>query len=295
MKKVYWGLAVVGLVVLSWYLFIRPFEFEVNFKAKTLPGDIIQTIRLWDRTMTNSTILKVDSLSSLRQNITLGGNSYLYDWHFQLINDSTTNVNIKITEPSNSFMNKILIPISSQPIEEDAGEVSKVFYNILKDHLDITKVKLDGEVFLDSKFCVCTTRQANQMAKANGMMLDYGLITSFISEYNLTSDGPPMVRVLNWDHNLGKLKFDFCFPIIQEDSLPVVSEITYKLYQEVKAIKATYNGNYITSDRAWYYLIRYAETQGYVINGLPIEYFYNNPNLGLNEKEWKAEIFLPVK
>lgn len=295
MKKVYWGLAVVGLVVLSWYLFIRPYEFEVNFRAKTLPGDIIQTIRLWDRTMKNSTILKVDSLSSLRQSITQGGNNYLYDWHFQLINDSTTNVSIKITEPSKSLMNKILIPISSQPIEEDAGKISKTFYNILKGHLDITKVRLDGEFYLDSKFCVCTTRQTNQMAKANGMMLDYGLITSFISEYNLTSDGPPMVRILNWDHNLGELKFDFCFPIIQEDSLPVASGITYKLYQEVKAIKATYNGNYITSDRAWYYLIHYAETQGYAVNGLPIEYFYNNPNLGLNEKEWKAEIYLPVK
>lgn len=295
MKKIYWGLAVAGLVVLSWYLFFRPYEYEVNFKVKTLPGDIIETIRLWDRSMTNSKILNVDSLFSLQQSITKNNNNYTYDWKFSLLNDSITKVSIKISEPGNSLKNKILIPISSQPIEEDASEVSRTFYSILKSHLDITKVKLDGEVYLDSKFCACTTKETNQTAKANGMMLDYGLITSFISDYNLTVDGPPMVRVLNWDHNQGKLKFDFCFPIVQQDSLPQVSEITYKLYKDVKAIKATYNGNYITSDRAWYYLIHHAEKQGYVINGLPIEYFYNNPNMGVNEQEWKAEIYLPVK
>jgi effector-binding domain-containing protein len=282
-------------VVLSWYLFIRPYEFEVNFKAKTLPGDVIETIRLWDRSMANSEILDVDSLSSLKQSIASGGNKYIYDWHFTLLNDSTTSASIKITEPSNSLMNKILIPFSLQPVEEDADSIIRSFYQILKSHLDITKVKLDGEVYLDSKFCACTTKETSQTAKANGMMLDYGLITSFISEHNLTADGPPMVRVLNWDHNQGKLKFDFCFPIIQQDSLPQVSEITYKLYRDVKALMATYNGNYITSDRAWYYLIHYAEKQGYSINGLPIEYFYNNPNLGANEREWKAEIYLPVK
>ena len=295
MKKIYWGLSVVGLVWLCWYLFMRPYEYEVNFIAKTHPGDVIETIRLWDRSMANSEIHAVDSFSSVKQHITLANNNYIYNWHFRLVNDSTTRVTIKISEPSNSLINKLLIPISSQPIEEDAAEISKAFYSILKSHLEITKVRFDGEVYLDSKFCACTVKETNQTAKANGMMLDYDLIASFISNYNLTTDGPPMVRILNWDHNKGKLKFDFCFPIVETDSLPVVSEITYKLYPEVKAIKATYNGNYITSDRAWYYLTHYAAKQGYTINGLPIEYFYNNPNLGVNEKEWKAEIFLPVK
>ena len=295
MKKIYWALAVLGLVVLSWYLFILPYEYEVSFKVKTLPGDVIETIRLWDRSMANSKILNVDSLFSVRQSISQNNNKYTYDWNFSLLNDSTTKVSIKITEPGKSLKNKILIPISSQPIEEDANDISRTFYDILKNHLDITKVKLDGEIYLDSKFCACTTKETNQTAKANGMMLDYGLITSFISEYNLRVDGPPMVRVLDWNHNQGKLKFDFCFPIIQEDSLPEVPEITYKLFKDVKALKATYNGNYITSDRAWYYLIYHAEKQGYTINGLPIEYFYSNPNMGMNEVEWKAEIFLPVK
>lgn len=295
MRKVYWGLAVLGLLIGSWYLFIRSYEYEVNFKAKTLPGDIIETIRLWDRNMSNTEIIKIDSFSSLRQNISWRGRDYIYNWHFDLANDSTTEVSIKITEPSNSVRNKILIPISSQAIEEDASDISNTFYKILKSHLDITKVKGEGEVTLKPTFCACTTRETSQMSKANGMMLDYGLITSFISEFNLTTDGPPLVRLVEWDHNLGKIKFDFCFPVVKTDSLPVVSEITYKLFQAEKVIKAAYHGNYITSDRAWYYLIHQAETQGYEISGLPIEYFYNNPNLGANEQEWKAEIFLPVK
>ncbi|HEY5690678.1 MAG TPA: hypothetical protein VIS49_04395, partial [Cyclobacteriaceae bacterium] len=134
MKKIYWALAVLGLVVLSWYLFILPYEYEVSFKVKTLPGDVIETIRLWDRSMANSKILNVDSLFSVRQSISRNNNKYTYDWNFSLLNDSTTKVSIKITEPGKSLKNKILIPISSQPIEEDANDISRTFYDILKNH-----------------------------------------------------------------------------------------------------------------------------------------------------------------
>ena len=60
-----------------------------------------------------------------------------------------------------------------------------------------------------------------------------------------------------------------------------------------KALMAIYNGNYITSDRAWYALLDYAEKNEIPITGLPLEIFYNNPNMGADEKNWKAEVFMP--
>jgi effector-binding domain-containing protein len=294
MKKILWALIGIVLIALTYYLVIRPFEFEANFKAKTLPGDLIETIRIWNRSLDNAKVVEVDSFATLTQAIVWNNKSYVYRWHFDAISDSLTKVSVQISEPNRSILNKLLIPFTDQDIERDADDIVRGFYDILKKHLEITKVKIIGEAEVDSSFCVCRSIETSQIEKANGMMRDYSLLTSFISEFGLKSDGLPMVRVGAWDHNLGILKFDFCFPIIPTDSLPLVREITYKRFDKEKALKAEYNGNYITSDRAWYELIQYAEKNGYRINGLPVERFHNNPNLGLNESQWKADVYLPI-
>ncbi|MGE0589016.1 MAG: GyrI-like domain-containing protein [Cyclobacteriaceae bacterium] len=295
MKKLVWALAIGVVLILAWYLFLRPFEYKVKFKAKTLPGDVIETIRMWDRTLENSKILEVDSTYALKQELTLNEHVYTYDWKYEVVNDTTTNVSIEISEPKRSIINKILIPFTEQPIEKDARDISYQFVEILRSHLDITEVKIEGESETLAKFCACTTLDTRQTDKANGMMRDYKLLAAFVGDFSLELDGPPIVEVTNWNHNEGKLTYDFCFPIVKNDTLPGVREIKFKELKSRKALKAIYHGNYITSDRAWYALVHYAATNGYKIDGAPIEYFYNNPNMGSNEMEWTAEIFLPVK
>jgi hypothetical protein len=294
MKPV-WMLSGIALVILTWYLFIRSHEFEVNFIAKTLPGDIIQTLRIWDRSLDSAKIVGVDSLYGLTQQIVWKERSYLYKWNFQVVNDSTTDVNIEISQPARSLLNKLLVPVTDQHIEQDAREIARQFYDVLNMHLKITSVKVVGERDIAPAFCVCRTLETNQIDKAKGMMREYGLLTSFISESGLKPNGPPIVRIRSWDHTLGKLKFDFCFPIIKREPLPLDDSVDYTEFPAERALGAVYHGNYITSDRAWYTLMNFATANGYEINGLPIEYFYNNPTLGINEKEWKAEIFLPIK
>ncbi|MEH6777641.1 MAG: AraC family transcriptional regulator, partial [Maribacter arcticus] len=68
----------------------------------------------------------------------------------------------------------------------------------------------------------------------------------------------------------------------------------YKKLETTKGIKAIYNGNYITSDRAWYALLRYAKTNGLNVAPNPIEIFYNNPDMGGNSLNWKTEVYLPL-
>ena len=295
MKKVIWTLTGVAVLILGWYLFIKPFEFEVKFESKTLPGDIIQTIRIWDRSMENAVIEKVDSIYSLTQKITWRQRSYVYTWNFKLADDSTTQVNIQITEPGRKIRNKLLVPFTNQYIEQDAKDIAQQFYNILKEHLRITKVTMFGETEFESAFCVCSTLETKQIEKANGMMRDFDLLTSFIMGNHLAANGKPIVQITEWDHNQDKLKFDFCFPIVKSDSLPSSQLVFYKEIKGGKVLKAEYNGNYITSDRAWYALQKFAKDNGYEVSGLPMEQFFNNPNLGLKEREWRADIYLPVK
>lgn len=295
MRIIVWLIISLGFVTIGWYLFVRPFEYEVNFKARTVSGDIIETIRLWDRTLNNTEILKVDSVDHLRQRVTLQDRTYIYDWYFKIVNDTTSQVNIKISEPSCRITNKLLVPFVNRAIEVDAKDFVNKFYELLKIHLDITSVKIEGEAETPEIFCLCKTVETTQIGKANGMMKDYNLLTSFIDEFKLIVNGAPLVRITKWNHSQGLLKYDFCFPIVRTDSLPEADEIKYVNLHGKKSLKAIYHGNYITSDRAWYSLYNYAITHGYKIDGLPIEMFYNNPNMGGNEKAWKAEILLPVK
>ena len=294
MKKILWILLGMLLMSLTYYFFIRSFEFKVSFKANTLPGDVIETIRLWNKSMDDATIMEVDSFGQLKQTIVWKKKSYIYNWYFTATNDSLTKVDIQISEPDRSLLNKLLVPFTDQNIERDASEIVRGFYDVLKTHLEITKVRIIGESELDSAFCVCRTVETGQIDKANGMMKNYAILTSFIGDFGLKAEGRPSIRVSAWDHSKGLLKFDFCFPIVQEDSLPLSRSVIYKKFRKEKVIKAEYYGNYITSDRAWYALIQYAEKNGYKIRALPIEIFHDNPNLGFDESRWKAEVYLPI-
>lgn len=294
MKKVLWMLLSIVLIALMYYFFIKPHEFEVNLKANTVPGDLIETIRIWNRSLDNAKVIEVDSFSRLKQTIVREDRVYIYNWNFVALNDSVTKIKVEISEPSRTLLNRLLIPFTNQAIERDARDIGNEFYTVIKEHLRITKVKVLGEVELDSSFCACRFLETSQIEKANGMMKNYSLLASFINEYNLNVDGPPSVRILDWSHSQGQLKFDFCFTIIPTDSLPRVKEFTYKGFKKQRALKAEYRGNYITSDRAWYELIQYAKKNGYETTGMPIEYFHDNPTLGMNEFNWKADVYLPI-
>ena len=104
-----------------------------------------------------------------------------------------------------------------------------------------------------------------------------------------------MIEVVNWNKENDSLEYNFSYPIIRSERLPMNTDIKYKRIFAKKALKAVYNGNYITSDRAWYRLIDYAKSNNIAVDSKPIEVFFNNPNLGGNELAWKAEIYLPLK
>lgn len=295
MKKIVFLFLAGGVLGLIWYFGIKQGEFEVNFKAKTLPGDVIQVVKIWNRSLEDGTIMEVDSMDYLRQKIVLDDREYLYEWRFNLENDSTTRVNIRISQMGHELRNKLWIPFTELPIEKDGSDLAHTFYDVLKTHLEITRVRIAGLAEIKEAFCVCKTLETDQLDKANGMMDTYDFLVSFIEITRLEVQGYPFVDVLEWNHDQSKLKYDFCFPVAKRDNLPMNEQLHYKTRKAQKAVKAVYNGNYITSDRAWYALLHYAKKNGLAVATKPIEFFHSNPHYDSNEKEWVAEIFLPIK
>jgi len=165
---------------------------------------------------------------------------------------------------------------------------------LLESHLERIKVTIEGPSILPAATYAYTTYDGKQSTKVNGMMRDLGFLESVMIKNNVTLKGTPFLEVTHWDRTKDSISYRFAFPIEPQDSLPTIKDISYDSRPEQKAIKAIYNGNYITSDRAWYALLSYAKNNNIKVAARPTEVFYNNPNMGGDELTWKAEVFLPI-
>ncbi|MEX0312773.1 MAG: GyrI-like domain-containing protein [Allomuricauda sp.] len=297
MKKVLLSISVVILIALVWYLFIKPSDYTIRFEAKTFPGAINQNLKLWDLDL--DTIAPVfqerDDIYHLQQKLKFGDSIHVYDWAIESITDSTSKVIVNIHDVDHSLSNKIKVPFSDTDFEKRSRKTVLDFMEHLNDHVNKFKVTIIGEEEIPSKYFAYIPIKATQFQKARGMMKNLSYVTETLLKNGVQLDGQPIVQITKWDMEKDSIEYNFGQPIIRSEKLPLNAEIEYKRIFSKKALKAEYNGNYITSDRAWYALLDYAKANGIEIESTPLEIFYSNPNFGGNEIQWKAEIYMPIK
>ncbi len=291
------SLVVIPIVAIAlvWYLFIKPNDYLVSFTANTFPGAINQTIKNWDKRMGVNTSIKQKNLLELEQELKFGDSLIHYNWTIIPITDSTSKVKVSIKDVSHSLMNKIMIPFTSTVLEKRSKKNLINFNHLLNDHINKFKVKVVGEDELKPTHCAYLTIEGLQSEKAFGMIREFPFLSGFVKQHNLKVNGTPFVEIKKWNRTNDSIVYDFCYPIVKTGSLPFHTEIKYKEFGGMKALKAIYNGNYMTSDRAWYKLMDYAGKHNIELENKPVELFYDNPSMGGNELEWKAEIFMPLK
>ena len=296
MKKTLVGILILLLSILIGYLFIYPYDYVVRFEAKTFPGTINQSIKLWHKAVgVQGTQVVQKDLRHLEQQVQVGDSVHEYHWKIEPLTDSTSRVSVRIKDPEHSVKNKILVPFTEAAIEESGVAYVSKFMEDLNAHIDLFRVHIDGQSELPSTFYASVNLQTSQHGKAEGMMANYMLLSNLLIDNQVAMNGPPMIIVKEWNRDKDSLDYNFCFPIIRSERLPRHPEIEYNRIFPKRAIKATYNGNYITSDRAWYALLNYAKKEGLEVEETPVEVFYNNPNMGGDALRWKADIYLPLK
>ena len=290
--------AIIGFLIIGfllWYLIIKPYDYLVTFKVKTSAGTINQSIKLWNTSLENSSPIQQENLKNLTQQIIVKDSTFNYDWSISSVNDSISKVNVYVTDIDHSFANKISIPFGTTDFEKRTQNTITNFIDKLKEHLNKIRVRVVGIDSTRTTYCAYIPMKGLQIEKARGMMQNYSLLTSVLSAENIEMNGTPFVEITNWNTQNDSIAYNFCFPVIKSDSLPIDPRIQYKQYSGVKALKASYNGNYITSDRAWYALLDYAGNNDIEIVKKPLEVFYSNPNFGGDELKWEAQIYLPIK
>ena len=147
----------------------------------------------------------------------------------------------------------------------------------LNDHTKEIKITVIGEEDIPTKYLAYLPLKVTQLQKAKGMMNNFSYLTGELYKNGVQLDGPPMVEVTRWDMENDSLYYNFGQPIIRSERLPIGTDIQYKRIFKKRALKAEYNGNYITSDRAWYALLNYAKKNNIEVDPKPIEIFLINP------------------
>lgn len=296
MKKIFLGTGIRIILILIGYFFIYPYDYVVRFEAHSFPGTINQTLKIWDKEVgVPDEPIAQEDLTHLTQTVQVGDSIHEFHWELEAITYTTTLVTAKIKDRNHSLANKLMAPLGRSKIESLSKKNVLNFADKLKTHIDEFRVTVVGESELPATFYAYVNVKTSQHNKAGGMMDNFSLLSEVLTSSGTALNGPPMIVVNSWNREKDSLDFNFCFPIVPSDNLPNYPGVEYKRIFPKRALKAIYNGNYITSDRAWYALLDYAERNNIPVEEIPVEIFYNNPNMGGNALTWKAEIFLPIK
>jgi len=295
MKKIFSIVIAIVLASLLWYFLLKPQDYQVNFEAKAIPGTIFESVKAWNEGFDSVAPIQFESPSHFKQTLFVNDSVYQYDWEISPINDSLSAVKVNIKDLDHSFKNKLTVPFLDTDFEKGSRKTLLDFNDFLNEHLKTFKVAIVGEDEIFSSFCACVQLTTTPEGKAKGMMANYNFLNSILLQNQVQLNGPPFVEVLDWDLNNDNLSFNFCNPIIRSEKLPNHPDVIYKRIFGQNALKAVYNGNYITSDRAWYALLDYAKKNNIEVEKKPVEVFFNNPNMGGDALKWKTEVYMPIK
>ncbi len=294
MKKI--GLLIIFtlLLFLAWYLLLKP-DYKAKFTVKTNVGTLNQTIKSWNRLYNKDFPVKQESENILAQRFLFNDSIHGYKWNLKKKNDSITDVTIYIDDTSSDIIGRIQNMFTYTKFEKRSKSNILKIYDFIKTHLENIEIQINGISNLATQSYAYTEFNGLQNNKVRGMMRDIGFLENNLIQSNIELEGPPFITITHWDRVNDSIQYQFGFPIKFSDSFPNITGIKYKTRPKQKALKATYYGNYISSDRAWYALLNYAKTHGLEVVPLPTEVFYNNPNIGGDETQWKAEVYLPIK
>lgn len=281
----------------GWYLFFRPYDYSATITSKTFPGTIQQTLKLWIRINKNSAgspnqedLLHINNLLQFNDSI------HEYRWEIIPVNDSTSKIKVFVKDRDHSLMNRLRGPFSHTDFEKRTKRTILNFNDALTEHIDNFKVTLeDSPQLLTGTYCAYIPITTLQYEKAKGMMQHYSTLSQSLLDNKVETKGNPFLEIIDWNRDTDIISYNFCFPIHKGDSLPAIEGIKYKEFKSIKALKAVYNGNYSTSDRAWYALLDYAKKNNIQVHEKPVEVFLTNPNFGGNGLHWTAYIYMPIK
>lgn len=299
-KKILIVIIVLFSIVLAWYLFVKKDDYIISFKEKAATQTIFQGIQEWTKAQLKSNnenyvLLEKRNFDFIKQQLKKDDSDLEYSWEITPINDSITAINIGIKDNNHSLYNRISAPFLETKFKVAQIEKIKNFKKGLEEHLSSYKVKLEGEGTTEETFVAYIKLKSVLQEKAQTMIMNDAIITGFLQRNAIKIIGKPYVQIENWDLDTDNLEFNYCFPVDKNIKIIEDNQIKFKTIPAIKGLKATYFGNFRTSDRAWFCIFDYAKKHSIELEKKPLEHFMANPFNGGTEIEWETKIIIPFR
>lgn len=297
-KKIIIGFSVLFSLFLVWYLFIKENDYCISFKVKTATGTVFQGIEEWSAARLpydkeSYTVLEKKNFDFIKQEMSKGNDRMEYTWDIAAVNDSVTKVSVGIKDLNHSLYNKLTAPFFNTAFKEEQITKIKDFKEGLNKHLESIKVKLDGEGTSKETFVAYISLKSVLQEKARTMILNDPIITGFLNDNSIEIIGRPYLEITNWNLDKETIDFNYCFPVDKNTKIIENDQVKFKTLPAIKGLKASYFGNFRTSDRAWFALLDYAKRNNLELKNTVLEHFLANPFNGGDELEWETQIIIP--
>ena len=297
-KKIGIFCSVALFLFLGWYFGIKASDYTITFTAKAASGTVFQGIQEWStiqrqKRKEHFTVVEKNNFDYLKQQMTVGDTTYTYVWEITPLNDSVSKVSVGINEIGKSWYNKITAPFWPTKFKTEQIRKVKDLREGLNEHLKNLKVRIDGEGTSKPVYVAYIQLKSALQEKAQTMIGNDAAITGFLYTHKIKIVDRPYVEIVDWDLDKETIVFNYCFPIDPLTKAIADANVKFKTIPALKGIKATYYGNFRTSDRAWFALMDYAKKNDLKIKNIALEHFLANPFNGGNELEWETQIIMP--
>nr|WP_315157348.1 hypothetical protein [uncultured Flavobacterium sp.] len=297
-KKIVIFCSVVLFLFLGWYFGIKSSDYTITFTAKAASGTVFQGIQEWSNIQKQKrkehfTVVEKNNFDYLKQQMTAGDSTYTYVWEITPLNDSVSKVTVGINEIGKSWYNKITAPFWPTKFKTEQIRKVKDLREGLNEHLKNLKVRIDGEGTSKPVYVAYIQLKSVLQEKAQTMIGNDAAITGFLYTHKIKIVGRPYVEIVDWDLDKETLIFNYCFPIDPLTKAIADANVKFKTIPALKGLKATYYGNFRTSDRAWFALMDYAKKNDLKIKNIALEHFLANPFNGGEELDWETQIIMP--
>lgn len=297
-KKIIIACSAFLSLFLIWYLFIKETDYSISFKVNAATGTVFQGIQEWSNAQglkdsEKYVILEKRNFDFIKQEMTKKEVQMHYTWDITSINDSVTKVNVGIKDLNHSWYNKLTAPFFNTEFKQEQIKKITDFKKGLSEHLKNFKVRIDGEGESEETFVAYINLKSVLQEKARYMIANDALITGFLFENQIKIIGRPYLEIVKWDLDKETIDFNYCFPVEKPTNNIVNDVVKFKTLPVVKGLKATYYGNFRTSDRAWFALFDYAKKNNLKLDNKVLEHFLSNPFNGGEELQWETKIIIP--
>ncbi|SDB63223.1 GyrI-like small molecule binding domain-containing protein [Flavobacteriaceae bacterium MAR_2010_188] len=293
--------AVLILLALSWYLFIKDYNYKITFKTSLPPGAVYASLSNWDHLQiinSDSIIIgEVKPFEEISYTLLEKDSSFKFVYNINRTEGNETKIVTYVTDMKNGFSQNIAVPFKKNDFVNRSVSETKLFLTYLKSLEETYAVEVveDSTFVIPSKNIAYININSRIDAKANMMATYIVYLMGYIREFDIPLDGDPFLKVNKIDLQTKMIEYEFCFPIKKMDSMPERRNIYFKETPATNAIKANFRGNYRNTEFAWYELMDYAKRNNIDVLEQPLEIYLNDPQSGTNSIDWKADVYLPIK